>query len=733
MYRIFLALIFVLGIGTSGWAVTNPDGVAVIIGNKVYKGDIPAVDYAHNDAEAIRHYVVHVLGYDADNIIDLRDASKAEMEAAFGNKDNHQGRLWQYLDPNGGSDIIVYYSGHGVPGQNDKRSYMLPANADPAFAEINGYPIEVLYNNLDKLKARSKTVLIDACFSGASPRGMLIEAASPVFIKTKSENVGDGMTVLTAASGDQLASWDKEARHGLFTNYFLEGVYGKADANNDGSVTASEIKGYLDDKMTRAARRTYRRIQEATLMGDTGQALSRFPKGNPPARPVIGPRSASLTPSNSRGVDGPIPDARAGKKSTPPNPYEKISPAPRESTMQRHVFAVSFYGQSEKEHAIARQLVDVVSADLEGLGTFEPIGEPPIVRIASAIPEFDFWRTNNVDFLISAQAKNLSNRDLRIEYRLWDVNSEKQMTGLAMNTVPGNWRRIAHKVADSINRKITGDSGYFDTRVVYVAESGSGDHRTRRLAIMDQDGENHVYLTDGSYSVLTPKFSPTVQEFVYANNYGGKYNAYIFNINTGRQERLVGSQGESFTPNFSADGARVVLSIKANNNYDIHSLDLRNLKLKRLTNHSGMDAAPSFSPDNNWIAFGSNRNGSPQLFVMDANGGNVKMISSGKDRYATPAWSPRGDLIAFNKSEDGKFFIGIIRPDGSGERLLISGNKVFNPAWSPDGRAIMYSRETSTANAPRSRLFVYNLTSGVEREISTPDGAIQADWSVLNP
>lgn len=278
----------------SAWAVTNPNGVAVIIGNKLYKGDIPTVDYADRDAEAIKRYVLDVLGYDPENIIDLRDASKAQMEAAFGNGGNHKGRLWQYLDPNGGSDILIYYSGHGVPGQNDKRSYLLPADSDPAFAEINGYPIDVLYKNLGKLKARSKIVLIDACFSGASPKGMLIKSASPVFIRAKASEVGDDLTVLTAASGDQLASWDKDSGYGLFTNYFLEAVYGKADANKDGNVSVVEVKAFLDDKMTRAARRSYRRIQEATLLGNTDQVMSKFKKGAPPSRPLINSTFASL-------------------------------------------------------------------------------------------------------------------------------------------------------------------------------------------------------------------------------------------------------------------------------------------------------------------------------------------------------------------------------------------------------------------------------------------------------
>ena len=304
---ILLLLTTILTLTIPVHAASNPDGVAVIIGNKTYKGDIPDVDYAHNDADAIKRYVLDVLGFDPKNVINLRDASKAEMEAAFGNKDNHKGRLWQYLDPKGGSDILVYYSGHGVPGQNDHRSYMLPADTDPAFAEINGYPTEVLYKNLGKLKARSKTVLIDACFSGASPKGMLINAASPVRIVAKKADISKDMTVLTAASGDQLASWDKVAQQGLFTNHFLDAVYGNADNNKDGRVTAREIKGYLDDKMTRAARRTYRRIQEATLMGDSSSVLASYTLGRPFKRSRVVMKKPDLPVPNQFAAVTPVP------------------------------------------------------------------------------------------------------------------------------------------------------------------------------------------------------------------------------------------------------------------------------------------------------------------------------------------------------------------------------------------------------------------------------------------
>ena len=270
--------------------VSNPNGVAVIIGNKGYEHErVPEVSYAHRDAEAFRRYVVEVLGYDAENVIDLRDASQAEMESAFGNERSHEGLLWRYLDPEGGSDVVVFYSGHGVPGLNDGRGYLLPSNADPNTAEINGYPIDVLYANLGKLQeARSVTVYLDACFSGDSHKGMLVRSASLVYVSAELPGGAvERMTVLTAASGGQLASWDEEAGHGLFTNHLLDALYGKADGDGDGEVTAGEVAEYLRGSMTRAARRVYGRHQEATLNGLPGVVLSRAEGGEYPRRPDV--------------------------------------------------------------------------------------------------------------------------------------------------------------------------------------------------------------------------------------------------------------------------------------------------------------------------------------------------------------------------------------------------------------------------------------------------------------
>jgi hypothetical protein len=259
-------------------------GVAVIIGNKNYSGDIPDVTFAHNDAKAMKRYVMDVLGFRKGNIVDLRDASQAQMMSAFGVKGNYKGLLWQYLR-SGVSDVVVFYSGHGVPGLKDGRGYLLPVDSHPQTAELNGYPIDLLYENLGKLAARSVMVFIDSCFSGGSANGMLVKAASPVFVRTTAPKPVKGMTVMTAASNDQVASWDEKAKHGLFTKYLLDGLYGKADGkrygNGDGRITLGEMKAYLDGEMTYQARRRFGRVQEATVQGNKEGFLTRLSTSSP--------------------------------------------------------------------------------------------------------------------------------------------------------------------------------------------------------------------------------------------------------------------------------------------------------------------------------------------------------------------------------------------------------------------------------------------------------------------
>ena len=277
----------VLAVGVG--AAPAEDGVAVIVGNRNYTDErVPEVSYAHRDADAFKRYVVDVLGFDEANVIDLRDATQAQMETAFGNDRDHKGKLWSYLNPEG-SDVVVYYSGHGVPGLRDRKGYLLPVNANPDTAHLNGYPIDQLYLNLGKLaEASSVRVFLDACFSGASQGGMLIDAASPVFVSAELPALaGKAMAVLTAASGNQVASWDKDAEHGAFTHHLLDALYGEADIDADGKVTARETKRYLDRHMTRAVRRAYLRDQQAGLHGDGSLVLASAPGGGYPQRPAM--------------------------------------------------------------------------------------------------------------------------------------------------------------------------------------------------------------------------------------------------------------------------------------------------------------------------------------------------------------------------------------------------------------------------------------------------------------
>ncbi len=405
----------------------------------------------------------------------------------------------------------------------------------------------------------------------------------------------------------------------------------------------------------------------------------------------------------------------------------KVEPLP--------IAITDFIGAVAEENRYGKDLTKVIAADLERSGLFRPINQRAFIQTAfslQTLPRFGDWRVINAQAMVQGRVRLLENGQLKVQFRLWDVFAEQQMVGLGYTTVADNWRQVAHIIADAIYERITGEKGYFNTRIVYISESGPPTRRIKRLAIMDQDGEKHKFLTQGASLVLTPRFSPTLQEIIYLSFYGGLPRVYLFNIDTGRQEMLGDFPGMTFAPRFSPDGQNVILSMAKAGNSEIYSMDLRTRAVKKLTNHSAIDTSPSYAPDASKIVFNSDRGGTQQLYVMDANGRGVHRISYGKGRYATPVWSPRGDLIAFTKILGGRFYIGVMRTDGSGERLLAEDFLVEAPTWAPNGRVLMFFRQertTADGKGGRSRLYSIDLTGDNEREVVTPIDASDPAWS----
>ncbi|HUA51511.1 MAG TPA: Tol-Pal system beta propeller repeat protein TolB [Candidatus Sulfotelmatobacter sp.] len=396
-------------------------------------------------------------------------------------------------------------------------------------------------------------------------------------------------------------------------------------------------------------------------------------------------------------------------------------------------------GTTPDAQRMGHDISQVISADLERSGLFRPIEQGAFVQQADTIgiqPRFQDWRLINAQALVSGSASMQPDGRLHAEFRLWDVFAEAQMEGEMLATQSQSWRRIAHKIADAIYKRITGESGYFDTEIVYIAESGPATRRIKRLAIMDQDGANVRVLTDGRALVLTPRFSPTTREITYMSYFNDRPRVYLFNIDTGQQEVVGDFPGMTFAPRFSPDGNKVVMSLAIGGNSDIYELDLRTKQKTQLTNTRAIDVSPCYSPDGRRITFASDRGGSPQIYVMNADGSNPQRITFGNGRYTTPVWSPRGDLIAFTKQEGGQFSIGVMSPDGKGERILSSSYLDEGPTWAPNGRVLMFFRESPSDASGRggsTRLYTVDITGQNLREVVTPTDASDPAWSPLIP
>ncbi|HTJ63523.1 MAG TPA: Tol-Pal system beta propeller repeat protein TolB [Alphaproteobacteria bacterium] len=400
------------------------------------------------------------------------------------------------------------------------------------------------------------------------------------------------------------------------------------------------------------------------------------------------------------------------------------------------IAVTALQAQDGTDQQVGQTIAGVVSNDLRNSGAFRPLDPAAFIQAAQAAadqPRFADWKVLNAQALVTGTISAEPDGRLRADFRLWDVFEGTQLAGFSYKFPAQNQsiRQIAHMISDVVYKTLTGEDGYFNTQIVYIAETGPLDRRIKRLAIMDQDGANNRVLADQpSNLILTPRFSPNAPEITYMAFMGNRPRVFLRNIETGRQEPLGDFPGMSFSPRFAPDGNRVVFSQAIGGDTNIYVMDTRTRSTQQLTNTPGISTAPSYSPDGAHIVFESDRGGQPQLYVMDAGGGGAKRISFGQGSYDSPVWSPRGDWIAFTKREGGQFYIGVMRPDGSGERVIAQGSHVEGPTWAPNGSVLMYFKQQWTGQTTsRTRIYSIRITGQNEHEIPTPTDASDPAWS----
>ncbi len=389
-----------------------------------------------------------------------------------------------------------------------------------------------------------------------------------------------------------------------------------------------------------------------------------------------------------------------------------------------------FVAGSPGETESAQGATSVITNNLQRSGLFAPINPQAFIEKVTntdRVPRFADWRAINAQALVTGRITKQRDGRLKAEFRLWDVFAGQQLDGKQYFTAPDNWRRIAHIISDAIYETLTGEKGYFDSRVVFVDETGPKNQRVKRLALMDQDGYGVRYLTRGDELVLTPRFNPSTQEITYMAYGQGQPKVYLLNIETGQREIVGNFPGMTFAPRFSPDGQRVVMSLQQGSNANLFVMDLRSKQTTRLTDTPAIDTSPCYSPDGRYICFESDRGGTQQVYVMPASGGAAQRISFGQGRHAGPVWSPRGDYIAFTGLVGSQFAIGILKPDGSGERILTEGFHNEGPTWAPNGRVIMFFSDPGSG----PHLFTIDITGRNKLQEPTPNLASDPAWSPL--
>ncbi len=384
--------------------------------------------------------------------------------------------------------------------------------------------------------------------------------------------------------------------------------------------------------------------------------------------------------------------------------------------------------------ALGRQIAEVISANLRASGVFETQGPNGLRAISLGevtAPQFAYWKGRPVEQLVQGFVRVGGDGNLTVGCYLYDVGFGTETTRLGFNVAPRDWRRAAHKCADAIYSRLTGELPFFDSRIAYIAETGPKGRRIKRLAIMDSDGANHRFITNGQSTALTPRFSPNYKSLLYLSYVDGNPRIYIYDIDVGRQRLITQSNNPTFAPRWSPDGQTILYSMAVAGNTDIYKISATgNGTPVKLTTSPSIDVGGSFSPDGRQIVFESDRSGSQQIYVMNADGSNQRRISFGSGRYATPEWSPRADLIAFTRIA-GDFRVGTMRPDGTGERLLTDSWQDEAPTWAPNGRVIQFFR--TAKGSGKTSIWQVDLTGSNERQLPTPVDGSDPAWGPVLP
>jgi TolB protein len=431
-------------------------------------------------------------------------------------------------------------------------------------------------------------------------------------------------------------------------------------------------------------------------------------------------------------VTGAAAAAAAGLGAPRVRAQVRLPPVTKGNVAPMPIAIPEFLPATPGEAEPARTITDIITNNLGRSGLFAPVDPNAFIeRIVNfgAVPRFPDWRSINAQALVVGRVSREGNGQIKAEFRLWDVIAGSQLDGKQYAATPDQQRRIGHIISDAIYERLTGEKGYFDTRVAFIDETGPAERRVKRLSLMDQDGANVRYLTRGEDLVLTPRFSPAAQRLTYMSYGEGDPRVYLLDIASGQRKVVGNFPGMTFAPRFSPDGGSVVMSLQRGGNANLFVMNLESQAVTRLTDTAAIDTAPSYSPDASHICFESDRGGQPQIYVMAAGGGPAQRITFGQGTYSTPVWSPRGDAIAFTRQASGQFAIGVINPDGSGERVLTEGFHNEGPTFAPNGRVLMFFRDPGGNSGPS--LFTIDLTGRNELKVPTPSYASDPAWSPL--